>query len=559
MIVRGAASRARAPPRRRRRSARRRPARGIDDLSPQQLERRTHVQPAPARAASRARRGTCAHVADVTSVAERSSSHADLVGLQRRVDAEQQRRRGRDLRRGERRADRVAEVGRAAVGVRLRCSRRACGRSGCAGSSRRRPRPARPGRRTAGRGSRTAGTEPSARSAATPITCGSAAGQSAKLHGVAGDVGPLPTAETTTTPFEYAYATASRSGGENVSTLASCGSRTPPRLRLITRAPRSTAHVIASASASSETPSASTTLPISSCDVEAEPGDADPVERVRPRSARRRTCRGPRCPASTSRRRTTCRRRTRPANSGCPKSMPESITATLTLGQVGLARARSPRRGPARGTTASPRAARCSRRRSCCRGDAPLDPVEPHHVRARREPAAARRVTSSVRPGTSVRAPGSCAATALQLPGRHADGPARRERVGRRARAREHDAGEQRPSHDTASSCETPGTKPPPGAQRTRYEPGASGAPTANEPLRVGRRPWQRSPRPCRAAAAAAPSAPGQRRARPMPLTAPDFTDASTTGCDRDAARAPRATSPAASRYSVVASGGPRP
>ena len=48
-----------------------------------------------------------------------------------------------------------------------------------------------------------AGTEPSSRSAATPITCGSADGQSAKFHGFVA-MSPLPTADTTTTPFEYA-------------------------------------------------------------------------------------------------------------------------------------------------------------------------------------------------------------------------------------------------------------------------------------------------------------------------------------------------------------------
>ena len=51
---------------------------------------------------------------------------------------------------------------------------------------------------------REAGTEPSSRSAAAPITCGSAAGQPAKFHGFAGESSPLPTADTTTTPFEYA-------------------------------------------------------------------------------------------------------------------------------------------------------------------------------------------------------------------------------------------------------------------------------------------------------------------------------------------------------------------
>ena len=47
-----------------------------------------------------------------------------------------------------------------------------------------------------------AGTDPFWRSAATPITCGSADGQSAKFHGFW--MSPFPTAETTTTPFETA-------------------------------------------------------------------------------------------------------------------------------------------------------------------------------------------------------------------------------------------------------------------------------------------------------------------------------------------------------------------
>ena len=80
-------------------------------------------------------------------------------------------------------------------------------------------------------------------------------------HGVDGDCVPFPTAATTTTPFEYAYSTAARSSGEYVSSDGLSGSRTPPRLRLMTRAPWSTAQRIAATSAGSETsPSAATTF-----------------------------------------------------------------------------------------------------------------------------------------------------------------------------------------------------------------------------------------------------------------------------------------------------------
>ena len=72
-----------------------------------------------------------------------------------------------------------------------------------------------------------------------------------------------------------AYATAAASSGEYVSRAGLSGSRRPPRLRLITRAPSSTAQRIARASASSEiVPVAADDLRDSSSARNAMPGDA---------------------------------------------------------------------------------------------------------------------------------------------------------------------------------------------------------------------------------------------------------------------------------------------
>ena len=68
-----------------------------------------------------------------------------------------------------------------------------------------------------------------------------AEGQLAKGHGCDGASSPLPTAATTTARCAIAYRTAAASTGEYVSSEARLGSRRPPRLRLITRAPLSTA------------------------------------------------------------------------------------------------------------------------------------------------------------------------------------------------------------------------------------------------------------------------------------------------------------------------------
>src|SRR4051812_45017091 len=61
------------------------------------------------------------------------------------------------------------------------------------------------------------GAPPFRVSALTPSTCGSAAGQLAKSQGCDGAWSELPTAATTSTPFETAYATASASSLEYVS------------------------------------------------------------------------------------------------------------------------------------------------------------------------------------------------------------------------------------------------------------------------------------------------------------------------------------------------------
>ena len=77
----------------------------------------------------------------------------------------------------------------------------------------------------------------------------------------AGESPALPTAATTSAPFLCAYAIASASSGEYVSRSASDGSRRPPKLRLITRAPESAAQRMARTSASSGIPpSGATTL-----------------------------------------------------------------------------------------------------------------------------------------------------------------------------------------------------------------------------------------------------------------------------------------------------------
>src|SRR5262245_62012721 len=116
------------------------------------------------------------------------------------------------------------------------------------------------------------GTLPERVSAATPITCGNAAGQLAYFHGVAYASSELPTAATTSAPLETAYATARASSFEYVSRLGSAGSRTAPKLRLTTLAPWFTAQRIAAASAlSGIVPSWATTFATMSCEEKAMP------------------------------------------------------------------------------------------------------------------------------------------------------------------------------------------------------------------------------------------------------------------------------------------------
>jgi predicted metal-binding protein len=105
------------------------------------------------------------------------------------------------------------------------------------------------------------GTFPDRLSAPTPITCGSAAGQLAYGQGVAYASSEFPTAATTIAPCLTAYATACASTFEYVSRAGLSGSRTAPKLMLMTRAPCWTAQRMASASAlRGIVPSEATTL-----------------------------------------------------------------------------------------------------------------------------------------------------------------------------------------------------------------------------------------------------------------------------------------------------------
>ena len=145
----------------------------------------------------------------------------------------------------------------------------------------------------------------------------------------------FPTAATTTTPLETAYETAAASRGEYVSLLGSPGSRRPPRLRLITRAPWSTAQWIAADSASSEiVPSVSTTFAISSWAGKAIPAMPTPLFIAAAISPATKVP----CPCSSVSALPPTKlfeSRIRPANSGWPPSIPESTTATRTGARIG--------------------------------------------------------------------------------------------------------------------------------------------------------------------------------------------------------------------------------
>ena len=214
--------------------------------------------------------------------------------------------------------------------------------------------------------------------------------------------------------------------------------------------------------------------------------------------------------AATSRRRTSDLPATRPANSGWPRSMPGVDHRDLDLGSSRSLPARSPRPGPARGTTASPRTARCSRtRRAATRAGA----RRAGSRSARRGRADARRGRAARGRARACGRRGSCAATRANCPGGAPTAQrAASESAGAQSAASTRE--EQRRPHGTASSCETPGESPRPGAQRTRYEPGASAAATANEPRRSGVARRDRRPRRARSGAAAAPPRPEAAAAR---------------------------------------------
>ena len=301
--------------------------------------------------------------------------------------------------------------------------------------------------------------------------------------------------------------------------------------------------MIASASASSDTPSASTTFADQQLDVEAEPGDADAVERVGRDHARRRTCRGP----------SVSRRHEPPTN---------DLPADDAAGELGMAdvdarvdhRDLDARRGRAAARQKSQArscsryhclavvAARCSRTRACA------DAVEPRHVRgaahvrARADARAARgRARACGRPEAARR--------------RRRSGPAARRRPSAPASASAGRA--ERGEHEPQRSARL--TRPPAAARRRARARGR--APSARGTSRGRRRRRRRTSRWCRASRwrRSPTSAPlcrwsctggaRQRRAAPCRCTAPAFTDASTTGSTVRLTSAAR-TSPAASRYS---------
>ena len=166
----------------------------------------------------------------------------DLVGRQLRVGADEERGGGRDLRRRERRTDPALELERPAARVRRRRrSRVGSRRSGSAGRSRRSRPPAPRGRRTARRGSSSpAPTRPGAaqrrrsRAGAPPGSPRSSTASAA----TASRSRPRPRRRR---PSSRRTRPPTARRARSVSRFASTGSRTPPMLRLITRAPCSTA------------------------------------------------------------------------------------------------------------------------------------------------------------------------------------------------------------------------------------------------------------------------------------------------------------------------------
>ncbi len=145
----------------------------------------------------------------------------------------------------------------------------------------------------------------------------------------------MPTAATTTTPSSIAKPTAAASSGEKLSSAALRGSRSPPRLMLITRAPLRTAQRIAFASASmSIVPSAATTLATRSSTagaMPAMPSSLFTVAAITPET----NVPWPWVSCSAEVPTKLFQSAIRPWNSGWPPSIPESITATSTRGRTG--------------------------------------------------------------------------------------------------------------------------------------------------------------------------------------------------------------------------------
>ena len=195
----------------------------------------------------------------------------------------------------------------------------------------------------------------------------------------------------------------------------------------------------------------------------------------------------------------------------------------LDRGRDRAARARSPRRGPAAGTTASPRAARCSRTRRLphrCRRAASTyraprtcgrSPRRAARGRGRAcvRPAAARRLR---RTGPAARRPPSAPASAV---GRRRKTAASATRAARASRDRQQQRDARRePAAGRPADAVRAGRR---ASARPRTSPAVSGVAVAtvahDAPL------WRWS---CTGGA--------RQRGRTVPLTAPDLTVASTTG-----------------------------
>src|SRR5581483_6019264 len=122
----------------------------------------------------------------------------------------------------------------------------------------------------------------------------------------------------------------------------------------------------------------------------------------------------------------------------------------------------------------------------------------------------------------------------------------------RRHRDRGHGDERERAPHGTSSAGEKPGERPRPGAIRTRYEPGESGAGIVNEPaVSVVAVATVVQPTPSRSWSCTAEPA---RAGCTVPATAPVPSVACTTGTTA-ALTSPAWSVPAVSRYCVVTCG----